>query len=292
MIYSMTGYANKNVQLNNTTLQFEIRSVNHKFSDITIKTNDNLKSLETTIRTIISQEINRGKIDFKCFIKESQGEIQSLELNHETLEKYILILQEINKLSGNQSPISPVELLKLPGVINNNNNELEDDSIQSDIIDNIKNLLLSFKETQASEGSKIQTMIEERLIKISEIIKDAISLLETSINDYKEKLKNRLIEAIGESAISDTRLQQEFAFFCQKSDIHEEIDRLTAHIHEMQKLLNKGGYIGKRLDFICQEMNREANTFGSKSISISATQKAVDLKVLIEQIREQVQNIM
>ncbi|MDD3267028.1 MAG: YicC family protein [Burkholderiales bacterium] len=291
MIYSMTGYANKNLQLNGTTLQLEIKSVNHKFADITIKTNDSLKALETTIRNIIIQEINRGKVDFKCFVKETQNEIPQLELNQKVLEKYLSILQEVNTICGNSTHTSPIELLKLPGVINNNQ-ELEAESIQLELIDAIKKLLFSFKETQSSEGSKIQTMIEDRLIQISEIIKDAIEIVEISINEYKDKLKTRLIEAIGDSAISDSRLQQEFAFFCQKSDINEEIDRLTAHINEVQQLLKKGGYIGKRLDFICQEMNREANTFGSKSISIAATQKAVNLKVLIEQIREQVQNIM
>ena len=106
------------------------------------------------------------------------------------------------------------------------------------------------------------------------------------------KLKQRLAEFIHESEINDARLQQEFAFFCQKMDVSEEIDRLQAHVNEFNALLNKGGQIGKRLDFICQEMHREANTFGSKSVAIETTQKAVDLKVLIEQIREQVQNIM
>lgn len=291
MIYSMTGYANKNLQLNGTTLQLEIRSVNHKFADVTIKTNDDLKTLEPTIRSMISQEINRGKIEFKCFTKESQTAVQLIELNKPVLEKYILIMQEINTICGNKSQISPIDLLKLPGVINNNQ-VLDTESLQPELINSIKNLLLSFKETQSSEGYKIQTMIEDRLIKISEIINDATKIVESSITEYKDKLKTRLIEAIGESAISDTRLQQEYAFFCQKSDVYEEIDRLGAHVDEVQQLLKKGGYIGKRLDFICQEMNREANTFGSKSISIAATQKAVELKVLIEQIREQVQNIM
>lgn len=290
MIYSMTGYAAKDLQLNSIMLQLEIRSVNHRFADITIKTNDNLKPLETNIRSLITNEISRGKIDFKCFTKEITGQSQEISIDYEILQKYIDALNQVDKLIEKSAPISTTELIKLPGVLNTKNIVLEE--IQNNLLKEIEILITSFKETQSIEGLKIQQMIEDRLHKISHIIKDATQVVDVSIEEYKNKIKTRLLEAIEDNTISDTRLQQEFVFFCQKSDIHEEIDRLNAHISEFHQLLKKGGGIGKRLDFICQEMNREANTFGSKSISIQATQKAVDLKVLIEQIREQVQNIM
>lgn len=285
----MTGFAAKTIQINSLLLQMELKSVNHRFVDITIKSNEEFRPLENTLRTALSDEITRGKIDFKCFIKDTPEQKQ-LVLNEHLLNQYLGLAQKINTLSNNPAPIAAIELLALPGIFQQQNIDL--DTIQQDLIAALKTLLSEYKSTQATEGEKLFNIISERLKAITQIVTEAIPLLDDLIDDYKERSKQRLIEAIGESNVSDTRLQQEFAFFCQKVDIHEEMDRLSAHVTEFTKLLNKGGAIGKRLDFICQEMHREANTFGSKSISIHTTQKSVDLKVLIEQIREQVQNIM
>lgn len=289
MIYSMTGFAAKTIQINSLLLQMELKSVNHRFVDITIKSNEEFRPLENTIRTTLNDEITRGKIDFKCFIKDTPDQKQ-LILNEQLLNQYLGLAQKINTLSNNPAAISAIELLALPGIFQQQNIDL--DAVQNDLIAALKELLTEYKATQAAEGTKLFNLISDRLHAISQIIQEAIPLLDNAISEYKERLKQRLLEAIGESNVSDTRLQQEFAFFCQKVDVHEEMDRLSAHVAEFTKLLNKGGAIGKRLDFICQEMHREANTFGSKSISIQTTQKSVDLKVLIEQIREQVQNIM
>lgn len=286
----MTGYASRNLLINSTLLQLEIKSVNHRFADITIKTNEDFRPLENTIRNLISKTINRGKIDFKCFSKENIEEKKELQLNETIFNQYIQLLNKINAITSNPAPISATDLLALPGIFKSQDLELEE--MQPIIIENIEQLLKDYQETQATEGTKLEEVIRTRLNSIGEIVTSAQPIISASIEEYKQKLQQRLIEAIGESNISDTRLQQEFTFFCQKADVYEEIDRLQAHVQEFRKLLDNGGTIGKRLDFICQEMHREANTFGSKSISITATQKSVDLKVLIEQIREQVQNIM
>lgn len=290
MIYSMTGYAAKTLQINSLLLQLELKSVNHRFIDITIKTNDDFKTLENSMRAALSAEISRGKIDFKCFIKDNPERKKELQLNEELLKQYLSLINQINIASGNPAPTSATELLALPGVFQQQHIDIE--TIQPELLTAINELILDYKITQASEGEKLAIMIRGRLDAISHIITETIPVIDQVVKAHKEKLKTRLIEAVGESIDTDNRLQQEFAFFCQKIDIHEEMDRLNAHIAEFNKLLTKGGSVGKRLDFICQEMNREANTFGSKSISIITTQKAVDLKVLIEQIREQIQNIM
>lgn len=290
MIYSMTGYATKNLQINSLLLQLEIKSVNHRFIDITIKTNDEFKPLENTLRTVLSSEISRGKIDFKCFIKDNPDNNNSLNLNDNLLNQYLELINKINLRSSSPAPVSATALLALPGIFQQQSIDLE--SIQPQLIEITNQLIAEYKKTQAAEGEKLEYLIRERLNSITKTVKETLPLIENVTQEYKDKLKTRLSEALDESAISDTRLQQEFAFFCQKIDIREEMDRLNAHVEEFNKLLTIGGAIGKRLDFICQEMHREANTFGSKSIAIEITQKAVDLKVLIEQIREQVQNIM
>ncbi len=290
MIYSMTGYAAKPIQINSALIQIELKSVNHRFLDITFKSAEEFKPLETTLRNLLTKEITRGKIDIKCFFKDNKSLDQELHLNQPLLTQYISLIKQIDVLSNAPSPISATQILSMPGVIKQH--ELSLDDMQEDILTGFSQLITTFKVTQATEGEKIKEMLNSRLIQISLIIQQARPLLTQVTIDYREKLKLRLSEVLGEVEISDNRLQQEFAFFCQKIDISEEIDRLEAHVAEFNKLLNKGGAIGKRLDFICQEMHREANTFGSKSVSIDTTQKAVDLKVLIEQIREQIQNIM
>ncbi|RTL03142.1 MAG: YicC family protein [Proteobacteria bacterium] len=290
MIYSMTGYASSNLQINSISLQLELKSVNHRFIDISIKTNDEFKALENVIRTTLSEQIVRGKIDFKCFIKDSPQQSKKLILKHDLLEQYIQMIEQINQQTQNPAPISATDILALPGIFQQP--DIDIDAIQPELISAINLLIDSYKATQASEGNKLRQVIQTRLDDIQTIIDSTLPQIKLVTAEYKEKLKQRLTEALDESNISDTRLQQEFAFFCQKIDIQEELDRLGAHVKEFNKLIAKGGAIGKRLDFICQEMNREANTFGSKSIAIEITQKAVDLKVLIEQIREQVQNIM
>lgn len=290
MIYSMTGYAAKPIQINTALIQIELKSVNHRFLDITFKSAEEFKPLETTLRNLLTKEITRGKIDIKCFFKDNKSLDQELHLNQPLLTQYLNLIKQVNELNDSPAPISATQILNMPGVIKQHELNLED--MQEDVVAGFNQLIAAFKVTQATEGEKIKEMLNYRLTQISSIIQQVRPLLMQVTIDYREKLKVRLNEVLGEVEISDNRLQQEFAFFCQKIDISEEIDRLEAHVAEFNKLLNKGGAIGKRLDFICQEMHREANTFGSKSVSIDTTQKAVDLKVLIEQIREQIQNIM
>lgn len=290
MIYSMTGYAAKPIQINSSLIQLEIKSVNHRFLDITIKSADEFKPLENLMRNLISQHISRGKIDIKCFFKDNKELKQELHLNQELLTQYLALITQINDLNDSPAPISATQIIAMPGIIKQQNLNLEE--IQEPILQGFSDLLQEFKLTQSSEGDKLVDILTTRLTQIQEIILNIHPLLAQITHDYREKLKLRLSEVLGESEINDGRLQQEFAFFCQKMDVNEEIDRLGAHVSEFKQLLTKGGAVGKRLDFICQEMHREANTFGSKSVSIETTQKAVDLKVLIEQIREQIQNIM
>lgn len=290
MIYSMTGYATQTLQINSVLIQMEIKSVNHRFLDITIKSAEEFRPLETHIRNIIGKKITRGKIDIKLFTKEDKDGIPNISLNHALLKQYLKIIQEVKAQLSPNSTISITEILSIPGILSGQTLELE--NLESNILDGFTNLVNDFHKTQAIEGEKLEHFLNTRLDEMSEIVKLSVPLVREVADEYRKKLLQRLQEILQSIEINDARFQQEFAFFCQKIDVSEELDRLNAHISEFKNLLTKGGSSGKRLDFICQEMHREANTFGSKSVSIPTTQKVVELKVLIEQIREQVQNIM
>ncbi len=290
MIFSMTGYAASPLQINNLILQLEIKSVNHRFLDVTIKTAEELKPLENQLRTLIGEKISRGKIDVKIFFKENKDNSSTLAINNQLLSQYLTLLNAVDDQLKNPQPASAAQILAVPGMLKQEEYNLEE--LKSGLFDGFKTLLATFAATQAAEGSKLRVFLITRLDEIAGIVTEAKPLLENIISDYRQKLRQRLLDVLGDTEANDNRLQQEFAFFCQKVDVHEELDRLSAHVAEVKDLLTKGGQIGKRLDFICQEMHREANTFGSKSVALETTSRAVDLKVLIEQIREQVQNIM
>lgn len=290
MILSMTGYASRTLQLNSHLIQLEIRSVNHRFLDLTIKLSEEIKHLESALRAIITGQINRGKVDVKLYIKENKANAPSININHELLQQYLKLGEEIQQLTSKNINISMHDILHFPGIINQDSNYNE--SFEQQILAEFNLLLIEFIGSQQAEGEKIMQMLLERTSQIDNTILTLRPLVGKATEEYKDKLQKRLAEFLAENEINDTRLQQEFAFFCQKIDVTEEIDRLQAHSSEFTQLVKKGGKIGKRLDFICQEMNREANTFGAKSISIDTSRNSVNLKVLIEQIREQVQNIM
>lgn len=286
----MTGYASRVLQLESQIIQMEIRSVNHRFLDLTLKLSEEIKSFESNFRGLIAENISRGKVDLKIYIKDNKSTSVQINLNQPLLREYLKLSEEVQKLSTQNISISMHDILNFPGIVNQEANFSEE--MKSLLFAELDSLIADFKDSQSSEGNKITQMLTDRTNEIFNVIKSLKPLVETATLEYKTKLTDRLRDFLQESDMNDTRLQQEFAFFCQKIDVTEEIDRLHAHTTELKNLLAKGGGIGKRLDFICQEMNREANTFGAKSISIATTKCAVELKVLIEQIREQVQNIM
>lgn len=290
MIYSMTGYANKTLQINKIVIQLEIKSVNHRFLDISIKSAEEFKPLEINLRNIISKYISRGKIDIRLFFKDSQEINQTLTLNQNLLTEYLKLVSQIKQTAAENISCSVNQIITFPGMLIQDEYSITE--LEASLIEIFNNMLHEFTLCQQVEGDKLRQILQTKLDEMQGIIHQLYPLLKEVTSTYQTKLKQRLLEFLTENEINDVRFQQEFAFFCQKMDVSEEIDRLNAHVNEFSQLLTKGGHIGKRLDFICQEMHREANTFGSKSVSIESTRRSIELKVLIEQIREQVQNIM
>lgn len=285
----MTGYATHTLQLENLTILFDIRSVNHRFFDLNIKMSEDLRCLEPIIRDKISSKFTRGKFDIKITSKSNaSSSVLNMTLNNAYLDRYADILQQISE-KINVSPPNAIQIMELSGVVTHTAQEPE--QFKNVILQSLDQLLEELQISTQTEGTKLAAVILAKILQIKSIVDDAIKIIPTIRNSYKERLKQKLVEALSESMQNEQRFQQEFAYFCQKIDVDEELTRLQSHITQSLNLINLGGNIGKKFDFITQEMHREANTFGAKSVSIETSELAVNLKVLIEQIKEQIQNI-
>lgn len=289
MIYSMTGYAHMTAQLANGTVQLEIRSLNHRFLDLSIKCIDEFKPLENTIRETISKYLSRGKVDLRIYYKDNNSNNASFELNLPVLEQYKNIIKQVQEQMPELSKPSITDIILLPHVLTTPTMQLDD--TYPDLLEHIKILIEALIKHQAIEGETLKEVILDKLQEMESISSQIRKALDLALNSYQEKLKKRIADATSNNSIEIQRFQQEVAYFCQKSDIDEEVTRLQSHIKQATALIKKGGKIGKELDFLSQEMHRETNTFNAKSISIDITKFGLGLKVIIEQIKEQIQNI-
>jgi len=287
MIKSMTAYASREKDLDIGTISCELRSVNHRYSDITLKIPDTLRFLEASVRTMIAEKISRGKVDCTLTYKLPKKQLNlSVDLDAVTA-----LLTEINKIEAmmpNSSSLSALDILAFPG-IQQENTLLNKDRLQSGFSELIKQTLSEFLAVREREGTQLSTVIVEKCEKMQLFTQAASERIPEVMLLIRNKLNNRIIELVAQPDFD--RLEQELVLLAQKIDISEELDRLETHIAEVLRILTQPEPAGRRLDFLMQELNREANTLGSKSTDKRMTQIAIELKVLIEQVREQVQNI-
>ena len=287
MIQSMTGFSNTSCELENLHITIELRAVNHRYLDIQIRQPEELRPLENLLREKIQNKIQRGKVECRINIQLLSGQSTSLILNSNLLDNLLKLNQDILAKDNTLTPLSVAEILKFPQILQQN--EIQPEIFQETLLNLLDKTLEDFCATRLREGEKLADHLSQRLQAMGEIVANVEQHLPTALDAYHEKLQTRLKEALEE--IHDDRIKQEFVLFMQKSDVDEELSRLKTHITEVSRILNQKNSVGKRLDFLMQEMNREANTLGSKSISSEVTQASVELKVLIEQMREQIQNI-
>ncbi|AIZ17559.1 YicC/YloC family endoribonuclease [Neisseria meningitidis] len=286
-IHSMTGFANAAAECGSKRINLDLRAVNHRFLDIQIRMPDDLRYLESGIREKISSHIARGKVECKIQIQDAENGSQSLELNRDLVGQLAEINKDLRK-HHDLAKLGVADILRFPGVLASQRENTEE--LAKSITELTEKALKDFTAARKREGKKLGEHLLQRLEAMEEIIDALSELFPTLLETHKEKIRARLVEAVG--SIDNDRLQQEFALFIQKSDIDEEFSRLRTHIAEVRRIVTEHkGSSGKRLDFLMQELNREANTLGSKSIATECTQASVELKVLIEQMREQVQNI-
>ncbi len=283
---SMTAFARTVNDFDWGSISCELRSVNHRYLEISFRMPDTLRELEAQLRDSARIKLNRGKID--CAVKVTfNNNANKATINKELVQQYIDVAQDIAQQITNPAPISPLDIMNWPGILKDQ--EVETELIQKATLDSFNLALEQLFESRHREGEKLADMIEQRLKGIEDELCKVRQHLPSILDQQRQRLSTKLLEL--KSQLDEERLEQEMVIIANRSDVDEELDRLDAHISEIRRVLKSSDSIGRRLDFLMQELNREANTLGSKSIAGITTQASVELKVLIEQMREQIQNI-
>ncbi|HUP94804.1 MAG TPA: YicC/YloC family endoribonuclease [Burkholderiales bacterium] len=286
MIYSMTGYAVAARELENAVLNLELRSVNHRYLDIQFRLPDELRSIEPALRETLAARLNRGKIECRISFTPVPGR-KSAELDQEVLKQVLELNRRVRAALPDARSLSAADLLRWPGMLGSDALDVEElRRVCQALLDKV---LEDFTRTRGREGEKLKAILLERAATVEKHLAEVAPRMPQVIAAFQEKLATRLKEALANA--DEDRIRQEVILFANKIDVDEELTRLTTHIAELRRVLDRGGAVGKRLDFLMQELNREANTLGSKAADVSVTQVSMELKLLIEQMREQIQNI-
>lgn len=287
-IYSMTAFARETVDSGQGALTVEIRAVNHRYLDCSFKLPDALRNLEVRLRQRAAAKLARGKVECLIRLQPPQtAQAPPIEINRERLQQVIVAATTVALAMSRAQPVNPLELLQFPGVCSVA--EADGDALQATAATLFDAALNSLIENRAREGAQLAAIIRDRLDQVEVETAATRELLP----ELKQQQRARLLARLEELQVEadSNRLEQELVYLAQKTDVDEELDRLQTHVEEVRRTLDQGGPCGRRLDFLMQELNREANTLSSKSIASSSTHSAVQLKVLIEQMREQIQNI-
>jgi len=287
MIYSMTGYSALSQELPQGTLNLELKTVNSRYLELQFRIADDLRVLEPMLRELIGSRLGRGKVDCRLGFSAAVT-AESLAHLHTGLLDQLLALDKTVRAHAPQAvPLSVAEILRWPGIMDTE--EVSKETLKSAALALLTRALDELAATRAREGAKLKDIILERAEQMTGLVAQIKPKSALIVANLQEKLRQRLHEA--QVSSDDERVRQEIVLFAQKIDVDEELARLGAHLSELQRILQKGGSAGKRLDFLMQELNREANTLGSKSVDKEMSQASMDMKVLIDQMREQVQNI-
>jgi uncharacterized protein (TIGR00255 family) len=285
MIQSMTGYAAGAAGSPAGTLALELRSVNARFLDVQMRVAEELRALEPMLRERIGERIARGKLDCRLFFAE--GGAPATELNEAALAQLKTLAAKAKKAFPKAEELRVADVLRWPGVVAGAAGDERELRAPADKL--CRRVLDELTAARGREGAKLAAAVGERVAAMRKVVAAVAPLLPQSVAAYQAKLAERLKEALGSA--DDDRVRAEVAVFAAKVDVDEELTRLRAHLGEVERILKRGGAAGKRLDFIAQELNREANTLASKAVSPAVADGALELKVLVEQMREQVQNI-
>ncbi len=287
MTLSMTAYASQEYNTSSGVLLFELRSVNHRYLELQLKLDDNLRVFEGAVREQIQAKLGRGKVDCRLSLIRNNALEAAPVLNHRALQQIAENAKNAAQYFPHTQPVNMLEILQMPGVITTT--ALDTSTLEADLKTVLNAVLQDLIAAKAREGEKLKTIILERLQQIEHLVAKVKPMMPALIKQYQEKLTAKLREA--HASNDDERIRQEMVLFVQRVDVDEELVRLTSHIQEVKRILNASSAAGKRLDFLMQELNREANTLGSKSVAVETSQISMELKVLIEQMREQIQNI-
>ena len=288
MISSMTAFARATRSGPHGDFTWELRSVNHRYLELSLRLPDALRGLEPRVRELASRELGRGKVDITLRHAPSVGAAR-LDIDESTLAALLSAAAQVRDQMGTHAtPPDPLDVLRWPGVIKSAEGA-DQDAVDAEALHALHTAFGELKATRRREGERLAALIEERAAGVLELVQKIGARMPAIRDAWREKLRER-IAALG-VPVEPARLEQELVLAAQKGDIAEELDRIGIHVKEIRDCLAKGGAVGRRLDFLMQELGREANTVGSKAIDMEITQAAVGLKVLVEQMREQIQNI-
>ncbi len=290
MIKSMTGFGRGKYENEGRNYTIDIKSVNHKYADISVRLPRFLNSAEDAIRKKVAEYISRGKIDVYVTFENYSSKGISIKINKELAKTYLEELKSLSEETGLDYNLSVLDVSKLPEIL-----KLEDDQDEELIVNEVmialEDALSKFVEMREKEGAKLVADIRKRIAHIELMVGEIKKYSEHVVEEYIEKLKARVAELMEPGTVDENRLMQEIVIYSDKSSIEEELTRLESHINQFLDLLNQSSPIGKKIDFLIQEMNRETNTIGSKANNIDITNNVIEMKTEIENIREQIQNI-
>ena len=287
MMLSMTAFSRQQLEQDWGSLTWEIRSVNHRYLETSLRLPEAFRDLENAVREIARKRLNRGKVECQLRYQAVESSQSELQLNNELVLKLMHANSEIQNLTGASSPLSSMELLRWPGVIMDR--QIDYKALQSEALQLFEKALDDLVASREREGETLKGLLVQRLESIREIVSNVRKKMPDILKKQRQSLLDKLQDLQAE--LEPTRLEQEIALLAQKADIDEELDRLDSHLNEVERVIDTSGQKGRRLDFLMQELNREANTLSSKAIVAETTMGAIELKVLIEQMREQIQNV-
>lgn len=287
MIYSMTGFAATTEELDTGSLMVEIRSVNHRYLDVQMRLPDELRTLEPALREAIAAQLARGKVDCRIGFAARQSAQHPAQLNHDLLRQLARWSSEVQAILPGASGMSVADALRWNGVLESA--ALPTDTLSATALELLQRALREFSAAREREGGKLKAFLLQRVEQVEALCGIVAPRIPDAVAAYEVKLAARLRQAMQNG--DDERLRQEISLFAGKIDVDEELSRLRTHLAEMRRVLEKGGAVGKRLDFLMQELHREANTLGAKSVDAEVSRASMEMKLLIEQMREQIQNI-
>ncbi len=287
MIYSMTGFAVVTAELDAGSLALELRAVNHRYLDLQLRVPDELRALEPVLREAISSQLTRGKVECRIGFAARQSEQNPAQLNHALLRQLVQWNGEVKSVLPEALGLCVADVLRWNGVLQSIT--LSADTLRATVLELLQQVLSEFADARGREGGKLKEFLLQRVSQIEALCSDVSPRIPAAVAAYEEKLAARLRAVL--QGDDNERLHQEISLFASKIDVDEELSRLRTHLTEMKRVLAQGGTVGKRLDFLMQELHREANTLGSKSVDAEVSRASMEMKLLIEQMREQIQNI-
>ena len=286
MIRSMTAFARQELETAAGDLAWEIRSLNHRYLEMGVRLPEDLRAMETAVRERVGARLGRGKVECSCRYRPAASASVPVDVDSDNLTRLLSACDTVSARLPASGPLNPIEVLRWPGVVREE--AIDTAPLMAQALDLLEQTLDELLQSREREGEQIRQQLLQRCDAMDVLVQQARGRLPEIQQALREKLQTRLADL--DTAADPGRLEQELVIQIQKSDIDEEMDRLQGHIEEVRRVLKRDEPVGRRLDFLMQELNREANTLGSKSVAIDTTNISVELKVLIEQMREQVQN--